>query len=97
MKFRERNRLGGTSGLSRVSISTGIATTARAPITSAAQAIGSCQARSCPRVALKASPSTPMATIAAPIQSKRPVASSSRLSGTSALAHSAIADERHAG
>ena len=59
-------------------------------MTSAAQAIGSCQACCSPRVAPNASPPTPTAMTAAPSQSKAPRRFVSRLSGTSAVAQSAI-------
>ena len=91
VKLREAKRLGGTSGRGRVSIRIGTARVARAPMPRATQATGSCQSCCAPRVAPNASPPTPMATTAAPSQSNSPRASVSRLSGTSAVAHRAMA------
>ena len=82
LNARLRNRSGGTSGSRRRRMRPGNTATATAPTTIATKASGSCQRCSSPRVAPKASPPTPTAITAAPSQSKRPVASSSRDSGT---------------
>ena len=82
MNGRLRNRSGGTSGSRRRRMSPGNRATAVAPTAIARKAIGSCQRCCSPRVAPKASPPTPTAITVAPSQSKRPVAPSSRDSGT---------------
>ena len=81
-KLRDRNRPSGTSGFGRTAMSTGNATSASAPIPRATNASGSCQACSWPRVAPNARPPTATAATIAPSQSSRPLASSSRDSGT---------------
>src|SRR5450759_4958005 len=81
-KLRDRKMSSGTSGFFRTAISTGNATSATAPIPSAANASGSCHACCWPRVAPKASPPTATMATTAPSQSNRPVAPSLRDSGT---------------
>src|SRR5450759_950362 len=90
-KLRDRKMSSGTSGFFRTAISTGNATSATAPIPSAANASGSCHACCWPRVAPKASPPTATMATTAPSQSNRPVAPSLRDSGTARSAMSAMA------
>ena len=82
VKFLDRKRLGGTSGSLRRVISNGSAIAATAPTVKLTMAIGSLQPCCWPRIVPKASPATATATTSEPSQSKRPVACSSRDSGT---------------
>ena len=65
-KCRRRNRPSGTSGFGRRAMRNGKATSAMAPMASAAHATGSCQLRSVPRIAPNASPPTAITATAAP-------------------------------
>jgi hypothetical protein len=82
VKFLDRKSFGGTSGSLRRVISNGKATAATAPTAKLTTATGSLHPCCCPRIVPNASPATVRATTSDPSQSKRPLAWSSRDSGT---------------